>query len=303
MTTTRAALLLLTFNLCASCNSSSQSPQRTGGTDEFKNYWYAGKAEVSSYKLSQSRYGENRDGHAVLIFVTEDFSKKKQVKIDHPETAGSDKVSVMKMNFVKKFTTGIYPYSMMLSSFTPVNNTRDDHSIKVTMSSQEWCGHVYSQMNRDGNRYQVKSYSYFEQEGDAHFSIKATLLEDEIWNLIRLNPSALPTGRVEVIPGLFYTRLGHKDLKVQHANLSRREENDTVYYSIAFEENNRTLVIQFTKVFPHKILGWTETFQDFDGQQHQTSATLDNTLHIDYWTKNKNEFLYLRDSLNLPINH
>ncbi|NJM24596.1 MAG: hypothetical protein HC859_02780 [Bacteroidia bacterium] len=239
----------------------------------------------------------------ILIFVTEDFSRKKQVKLDHPQAAGNDKVSVMKMNFVKKFTTGIYPYSMMLSAFTPVVQPREGHSVKVTMSSQEWCGHVYSQMNRDGNRYQVKSYSYFEQEGDANFAIKATLLEDEVWNLIRIDPSALPVGRVEVTPGLFFTRLGHKDLKAEFANISRREEENTVYYSVAFENSERTLAIQFTKSFPHKILGWTETFVGLDGRQHRTSATLDKTLHIDYWTRNKNEFVYLRDSLNLPINH
>ncbi|MEM1407815.1 MAG: septum formation inhibitor Maf, partial [Bacteroidota bacterium] len=42
---------------------------------EFNNYWYAGKAEITSYELKQSRYGEVHDGEAVLIFVTEPFSK------------------------------------------------------------------------------------------------------------------------------------------------------------------------------------------------------------------------------------
>ena len=39
----------------------------------FKTYWYAGEAEISSYKLEQERYGEMRDGHAILVYVTEDF--------------------------------------------------------------------------------------------------------------------------------------------------------------------------------------------------------------------------------------
>ena len=42
----------------------------------FDNYWHAGKAELNSYNLTQSRYGEARAGKAVLIFVTEDVSKK-----------------------------------------------------------------------------------------------------------------------------------------------------------------------------------------------------------------------------------
>ena len=44
-------------------------------------YWYQGKAEISSYELEQVRYGQKHLGDAVLIFVTEDFSKTKQVKL------------------------------------------------------------------------------------------------------------------------------------------------------------------------------------------------------------------------------
>lgn len=132
-------------------------------TDPFKSYWYSGKAEVNAYNLVQSRYGETREGKAMLIFVTEGFSKSKQVKLDDPEAAGSDKVTVMKLNYTKNFVTGIYPYSMMLSSFTPVSRNQFPSSLKVTMSSQEWCGHVFTQMNLQKNKYAIDSYSYFEQ--------------------------------------------------------------------------------------------------------------------------------------------
>ena len=40
-------------------------------------------------------YGEVRKGHSVLIFVTEDFSKSKQVKLDHPIKDEHDVVKVM----------------------------------------------------------------------------------------------------------------------------------------------------------------------------------------------------------------
>jgi hypothetical protein len=42
----------------------------------FKDYWYAGEAEITSYELEQARYGEIRKGHAVLIYVTEEFSTR-----------------------------------------------------------------------------------------------------------------------------------------------------------------------------------------------------------------------------------
>ena len=84
----------------------------------FGDYWYQGKAEITSYEMEQARYGEIRKGHAVLIFVTEDFSKSKQVKLDNPQKDPEDAVKILKLNFVRKFITGIYPYSIMTSVFT-----------------------------------------------------------------------------------------------------------------------------------------------------------------------------------------
>ena len=46
----------------------------------FDKYWYDGKAEISSYKLKQGRYGEIHRGTASLIFVTEPFSPQRFVK-------------------------------------------------------------------------------------------------------------------------------------------------------------------------------------------------------------------------------
>ena len=149
--------------LLSGCDEKSDSPETNPvyGTREFRDYWHAGKAELNAYDLNQSRYGEDRAGKAVLIFVTEDLYKKKQVKLDDP--SGRNKINVLKLNFTKKFITGIYPYSMMLSVFTPVNREREPSSIKATMSSQEWCGQVFTQVNLRGNRYIIKSHSYFEQ--------------------------------------------------------------------------------------------------------------------------------------------
>jgi hypothetical protein len=266
-------------------------------SEQFRDYWHAGKAEVNSYHLKQSRYGEPRPGKAVLIFVTEDLSKKLQVKLDDPSTR--NKINVLKLNFTKKFITGIYPYSLMLSVFTPINREKEPATIKSTMSSQEWCGQVYTQMNLRGNRYAVKSHSYFEQEADQRFSVRQALLEDELWNLIRLDHGNLPLGELDVIPGLFFTRLSHKDIKIRSAIAEKKTGESETTYTITFPDAARTISIRYENAFPFKILGWTETWQEH-GQTRETTATLDKTLFTDYWTKNKNEFLYLRDSLALP---
>ena len=266
-------------------------------SEEFKKFWYSGEAEVASFDLQQSRYGDIHQGHAVMIFVAEDFSLSKQVKLDYPQGAGSDKTSVMKLNAVKKFNTGIYPYSMMLSVFTPVERGYQPHTLKTSSSIQEWCGHVYSQLNLEEESYSLKEYSYFESEGDSQRKIDISLLEDEIWNLIRLDPALLPVGTQPIIPGAFDSRLRHKRISPVKADLSLSEAvaEGLREYTIAYS-SGRTLAISFDGAFPHRIMGWTETLPS--GQQ--TIATRKTGKMIDYWTRNDPGDSYLRDELSLP---
>lgn len=294
---------LVLIGASVSCNQSAMSQSGNTGsydTQPFKQYWYAGKAELNAYNLEQSRYGEPRSGKAMLIFVTEPFSISKQVKLDNPEEAGNDKVTVMKLNYTKNFVTGIYPYSMMLSAFTPVSRNQYSNTLKVTMTTQEWCGHVFAQMKMAGRKYNVSSYSYFEKEGDVKFSTDKVLLEDELFNLIRIDPENIPLGNVKILPGLFFTRLKHENLKPVEAKLSKDVSATTTTYRI--ELPNRLLTIRAGKEFPYKILGWEEEFIEGENKMF-TKATLDKTLVTDYWRKNKNEHLPLRDSLGLSPNN
>ena len=59
----------------------------TAHADEFWAFWGDGKAELDGYALTEPRYGQLREGTAVAIFVTEDFSDSLRVKADpgkHP---------------------------------------------------------------------------------------------------------------------------------------------------------------------------------------------------------------------------
>lgn len=293
------SLLFVIALLTTSCNQSASSqtqPTALYETDVFKKYWFSGMAEINSYDLQQSRYGETRAGKAVLIFVTEDFSASKQVKLDQPGT--SDKIGVLKLNFTKNFVTGIYPYSMMLSSFTPIEAKQSPQTLKVTMSSQEWCGQVYAQLNFQNQKYRLLSHSYFEQEADQEAVYKQVILEDELWNRIRLNPSALPQGEIEILPGLFHSRLLHVPLAVQKAKATLLQEKEVSRYTLSYPALKRTLVITFDRKFPHQIIGWEERFVE-RGLEVTTRAALQKSIRNDYWTKNKNEHLPLRDSLGL----
>jgi len=287
----------LLFSSCDSGESSTvakASLAANSSTDQFADYWYAGEAEISSYSLEQVRYGETRRGDAVLVFVTEPFSKSKQVKLDYPEQAGDDKVTVMKLNHIRKFNTGIYDYSMMTSTFTPVQLQEYPHSLKNTTTVQEWCGHTFTQYNLDDEEYAVQQFSYFESEGDIEKEIDAVLLEDEIWNRLRINPESIPTGQVDIIPGTFFIRFAHENIRPTQARISRKAQGDTSELKVEYLHHQRTLTINFETDFPHQILSWTEAQGD-----DLTRATRKQSIKNAYWAKNSNKFQNLRDTLQL----
>lgn len=274
-------------------------------TREFKDYWYDGKAEITSYKLEQARYGELHEGYAVLVFVTEDFSKSKQVKLDDPQNANGDDVKILKLNRIKKFDTGIYRYSMMDSVFTPVYTDKYPNTIKITSSSQEWCGNTFTQLNLDSNAYEVRSFSYFESEGDRKFNLQKEFLEDELWARIRLAPASLPEGRIKIIPATMASRLTHKELEVEIAEATLEQDPDDsnlMNYKLVYDDSGRTMEITFSKAFPYDIMSWEESYVSGFGDSSKTlttKATRNKVLISDYWNQNKLADRELRNKLGL----
>jgi hypothetical protein len=258
----------------------------------FKDYWYSGEAEITSYKLEQARYGEMRDGNAVLVFVTEDFLPDIQVKADNYSDTN---IPVLKLNATKNFNTGIYPYSIMQCTFYPVaNNT---HAVKVSASIQEWCGQVYTQLNNRAD-FEVMSHSYFQSEADQNFTLEKTWTENELWTKLRINPKSLPTGELNIIPSLEYTRLKHKTIKAYKAfaNLN------SGVYTLTYSDLNRSLKINFDTKFPYQILGWEETMVSGFGASATTlttKATKLESIKSAYWSKNNNADENLRTTLKL----
>ncbi len=303
-------LLLIPFQVlfslfsCTPANSQKDTRSSTE-TQEFRDYWYAGKAELTRYELKQARYGEVHEGDAVLIFVTEDFKTKEQVKYEYGDR---DQVApILKLNFTKKFNTGIYPYSMMSSIFTPVDF--DEPTIKVTTSSQEWCGHTFSQLNLDKKKYNGRLFSYFQSEGDQEFSLDAAMLEDEIWTKIRLNPNLLPIGDIKIIPGSMFLRLKHIEYKVEkakasmeaatNANLSKKK---LITYNIVYKDIKRSLSITYESDFPHTIVAWEEKgLSGFgDGAKELiTKAVRTHSLQSAYWSQHDLKDAHLRKQLGL----
>lgn len=262
----------------------------------FDSYWYQRKAELTRYSLRQARYGEVHDGEAVLIFVTEDFLSKLQVKQEHGES--KDALSVLKLNAYRRFFTGIYPYTMMTSSFTPAGGAA---TLKLTSTIQEWCGQVYSQINRRSDGLHALLHSYFQDDADHKMVLPDATLEDGIWARIRIDPGRIEDGKQEIVPGLDYIRLRHKALRAYPAVVTRKPEARTelvdhpiTALEIDYPPLGRKLVIYYEPDFPHVIQAWEETEGPFRTTAVRTHAILD-----DYWTHNSVEDAPYRDALGL----
>ena len=297
--------------LCVSCGENSQTPLPAESNlqvkeaskfihspgQKYKDYWFNGTAEISSYTLSQARYGELRDAQAVMVFVTEPFSKEYNTKADAPTT---NDPTVLKLNQTRNFTTGIYPYSMINSSFFPFEN--GEQSIKITTSVQEWCGHVYMEL-QNNDQFNVNINSYFQGESVTNLKLDKVDLEDDVWSKIRLQPKLLKMGEFSMIPSFFYMRLKHVKTKAYPVKAELfYHHDDTSLYTLTYPDLGRKIAITFQTDFPHLIESWTETYSSGFGANAKTmttTATRSKTIRSDYWSRNANADTVLRDSLGL----
>ncbi len=296
------SLLLLLFSAFLIFKSATNSnpellTEKIELTPEFNDYWFSGKAEINTYQLKQARYGEYHEGIVESIFVTEPFLVNEQVKPDNWKDE-REQVQVLKHNFLKKFGTGIYPYSMMLSTFTPLDQKQG--LIKSTFSSQEWCGQVFGQLNEKNGAYKLLMHSYFEKEGDQTAQLQKVVTEDELWTRIRIDYQNLPVGEFDILPGFYHTRLTHLPTQIETASAALEGNETRTTYSIHFLEQDRKLEITFDTAFPHKIQSWKEAIPNRrNGGYLTTEATLDQSVNIDYWNYNSVKDKPLRDSLHL----
>lgn len=296
----RINYILLILLICTSCaKKKEQLPIKKEDAKttiskhkNFNEYWYDGFAEITSYKLLQSRYGEVHEGTAVTIFVTEPFLPEKQVKADYQNESN---IPVLKLNKTKKFVTGIYPYSLMTSTFSPLGKMQN--AIKISFSSQEWCGNTFAQLNNREN-FEIDFRSYFETNADKKITLQKEILENELWNLLRISPENLPIGQHKIIPSFEYLSLNHKELKAYNANCELLKEDDTSIYVLKFPELNRTLKISFENTFPFYINQWEEIVVK-NNQELVTKATKIKQIKSKYWSKNSPKDKDLRLELNL----
>ncbi len=296
MKTFLSLLLPLALFACNTAQDQSAQPAKAKEavpghfTGNLTEYWYEGKAEINTYRLEQARYGEVRPGQVSMIFVSEDFLTDKQVKNDNYSNPNS--TPILKTNIIRRFVTGIYDYSIMTSVFSPTKTTEQPHTMKVTTSSQDWCGQTFTQLNyAGGGQWNKQVRSYFEREGDVNEVVSADFLEDELFNRIRSGWKNLPVGEFRVIPSTSYLLMSHKPYQAQRAAVSlqdyegNEETPPTKAYVINYNKDNRKLEIFFNSEAPYTITGWDETYLN-RGKSLVTKARLTHQKRAPYWNQN-----------------
>ena len=292
----KAHITILLSALCFNLAFSEENAPEPANWNTLARSW-DGAAEISHYNLKQSRYGKIREGEAVMIFTREPFLKDRQVK----DESGAGNYRVLKLNILRSFNTGVYPYRTMRSVFQPLEKNSAGKALKVTTSIQEWCGHVFVQTNRRNGKLRTDMKSYFENEEGQTFEAKSsTLLEDEIWTALRVDPTGLPVGPCSIIPGSLHCRFSHQKPTAASANTRwlAGSKGQTLIYEISYPQTGRTLAIEISKNLPYEIEGWTESSR-FQGLLSE-GTLVKRVNNIDYWNYNDEaEGKKLRKTLKL----
>ncbi|MBI1357287.1 MAG: hypothetical protein GC160_23345 [Acidobacteria bacterium] len=263
--------------------------------DDFWARWGDGKAELASYELTHPRYGSPRRGTALTIFVTERFDPMQRVKSDSGEG-----VSVMKLNLVEDFATGIYDYNLMTSAFVtlePALGRPAGSPYKIAFSGQEWCGQTWEQWLFDRAVIRRTAHSYFDGEADESEEIAIHpkgVAEDALWHWARgfSGPALEPGGTIDLrmLPSMQRLREIHEGPGWVAATLSRSGTPSTVEvpagtfevetYSVSTPGFTRTFFVE--RAEPRRIIRWETS----EGE----SADLIADDRLEYWKMNGPEF-------------
>jgi hypothetical protein len=159
------------------------SNPRSLASGEFRGLWYDGNAELAGYEITQPRYGSLRHGELALIYVTEPLDRQTWIKRD--DALPERRVDVLKLNANLTFLAGIYPYSVMTSVFSPIDDWGMARftPVKITLTAQEWCGQVFEGMWPGVGTLERQTISYFADEGERHLREPVpddTLYEDAL---------------------------------------------------------------------------------------------------------------------------
>lgn len=271
-------------------------------------HWSDGRGEINTYQIAEERYGEVRDGHAILVYVSEELNRHSYVKVESDATPQDQRMYVIKLNALRRFATGIYDYATM----TTVFSVADPHlghppfqAARVTHSTQEWCGQVFQRMDLREDGWHYLLHSYFESEGDRAEVLPAqgTEVEDNLWVKIReldqpwMQPGASTT--ITLVPAAWESRKSHRPVQAQTAILSKAPVADYTCtlgtfaaHRWSWRLDEREVSVWVERDGAHRVLGW----EDSRGGR----ASLIRSERLPYWQMHGNADSGARAGFGLP---
>lgn len=164
--TVRAFGYLCTFALTtpglADERAASPAPQtasETAAWTRFSNLpiWDDGLSEMSYYDATDTIYGVERRYTRVHLFNREWMNPETGVKSEPPDPARD--VAAFKFTVAEEIPTDNYNYRYLTTAFA---RRPDLAPFKLTVSSQDWCGHTFKHLRWRDDKLIVQSFSYFD---------------------------------------------------------------------------------------------------------------------------------------------
>jgi hypothetical protein len=260
---------------------------RASASSAFWDHWGDGRAELSGYRITVPRYGEPREGEMALIYVTEPHDRRSWIKDD--DVSSPHRVEALKLIRSFQFLTGVYPYAVFSSVFSPVDRWGEEpfHPVRIHLDVQEWCGSVSHRVWPAQDRLRSLRLSYFASEGETLREValpEGTLFEDAL--LIQLRELDGPFQDGEdwegwLVRELWSLRTGHGPVEPVRARISRssatRGGGPVTRFRVEAEGYNRTLDVEESA--PRRILGWETSTGEV--------AELLTTERLAYWSLNR----------------
>lgn len=247
--------------------------------------WDDGRAEIDAYDASTRRYDILRPFTAYLIVVKEDCSRAQLVKAD-PGHDPKDLVTVLKLNHVLNYQTGIYSYHQMASSFFE-RDTMD--LVKFSLTSFEWCGNSYKEYTRRDGKASLHVHTYWDGQAEATYDLPSgpdVVLYDQVPLWIRSLPQGAGTERgLRVVAGQINSK-GPKPAIEAGALRATAEETVTtpagsfraLRWELKVADRNPDL-FWTARDFPYLLVAWDKP----DGGSYR----LKWTQRLAYWELNK----------------
>ena len=275
-------------------------PSRRASGD-FWDHWGDGRAELSGYRVTLSRYGEPRQAQLSLIYVTEPHDRRSWIKDDQAEEP--NRIEVLKLIRSMQFMTGIYPYFVMGSTFAPVDAWGDERfqPVRINLDVQEWCGSVSQRVFPGKNGVRSLRLSYFEDEAETRRELElgeGTLYEDAL--LIQLRELDGPFLRGEdwegeIVRELWSLRSGHRAIQPVPARITRMDQDRdgvaVTRFRLEAGEYWRTYDVE--RAAPRRVLAWETSTGE--------TAEILQTERLSYWQLNQPGDERYRESLGLGL--